>query len=276
MYLSLQEVIRPDGLESCLDLIADDAAVLGGGTYINATCPGHITRLIDLQALPLRGFARAEGRLVLGALVRLSTLAERELDAGHAALVQAAEAERNLPIRNQSTVGGRIARQRADGRLLTALLALNSRVEVARAGAELSWLQLADLAGVDLSDAVLTQVEVPAATVSAYSQFSQTAVDAPVTDAAVGRDMDGKWRIASGGHGTDASGVVLLHGAAALLDAAGDGPLAHGWQAELRAAAMDGLPAHTDPRAGGDYRRAVAATLVTRTIEGLWPAERNP
>ena len=268
MYLSLHEVLRPGRLEDCLEALADDAAVLAGGTHLNTVCPGHLSRLVDLQSLPLRGLDRSEGRLVLGALVRLADLVERELDAGHAALAQAAAAERNLPIRNQSTVGGRICRQRADGRLSTALLALNARVEVARAEADPVRLPLADL---NPSAAIVTAVAVPTARLSAYTPFSQTAVDAPVTDAAVARGADGTWRIASGGHGPDASGVVSLKAAAALLDGAGDGPLPEGWRAALRAAVIAELPAYTDARAGGDYRRAVAATLIVRTVQGLWP-----
>lgn len=272
MYLSLQEILRPDRLEACLDLLGgDDTAVLAGGTRLNATCPDRIIRLVDLQGLPLHTIERDDDKLLLGALVRLTAVAAGAFDVGHNALVQAAQAEANLPIANQSTVGGRIARQRSDGRMWTALLALNARVEVATAGAQPIWLPLAQLAAADLSASILTTVEVPTAAASAYTVFSQTAVDTPVADAAVARLADGTWRLASGGHGVDATGVLLLTDAAALLvDAAAEtAGLTPGWRDALRKAVIDALPAYTDVRAGGDYRDAVAATLVVRAVDSL-------
>ena len=270
MYLSLQEVLRPTRLEACLEaLIDEETAILGGGTLLNAVCPTHVVRLVDLQALPLRAVERAGDGWRIGALVRLSGLVDGDLPAGFAALVEAARDERNLPIRNQSTVGGRIARRRGDARLPTALLALDATLEIAALGddgVQVDGLHLADFASHDLAGAIIASAVLPASTsMSGYRSFSMTAVDAPVADAALARTASG-WRIASGGHGD--SGVHALAQAAAMLDnasAQADGS----WRQGLREAVLDTLPAHGDSRASGDYRRAVAATLIVRLADDL-------
>ncbi len=270
MYLSLQEVVRPTRLEACLEaLVADDTAILAGGTWLNATCPPGLNCLVDLQALPLRAIHQVGEDWRIGALVRVSGLLDGDLPAGLNALLDAARDERNLPIRNQSTVGGRVARRRADARLPTALLALDATLEIAalgNGGARVARVPIAALPGLQLGGAIITAIRVPSTTLlSGYRSFSLTAVDVPVTDVALARTPDG-WRLASGGHGDDSAGNWLLDDAAGVLDDAGSDD---NWRTRLREAVVDGLPAHDCARASGDYRRAVAATLAVRLAGDL-------
>ncbi len=270
MYLSLQEVLRPTRLESCLETLVDDeTAILSGGTWLNAICPSHLVRLVDLQALPLRDVVANNLELRFGALVRLSTVFDGDRNHGFAALREAVRDERNLPIRNQSTLGGRCGRRRADARVPTALLALNATLEVAclyDGQVQYDRTYLDELATYDLSGRIITAIALPFDNQrSGYRSFGLTAVDAPMTDVAVAQG-NGGWRIASGGHGDDIGGVRLLSQAAKVLDGADDDD---SWRDRLREAIVDNLPDYSDARASGDYRRAVAATLIVRLAEDL-------
>lgn len=269
MYLSLQEVLRPTALQACLDLLdQQDTVPLGGGTWLNAGGHEDVVRLVDLQALPLRDLKVEAAQLRLGALVRLSELVGGALPAGATALEQAATAEHNLAIRNQSTVGGRVARHTADGRLATALLALGAELELAQTPQRLPLSEA--LGRPDALRALITAVVIPELPLdSTYVWFGRTAVDAPMADAAAARMGDGSFRLSSGGHGADARGVVHLTEAAKLAGAiAPDTPIGSWWPG-LHAAALAALPAYGDLRASGDWRRDVGATLVCRAVQAL-------
>jgi len=270
MYLNLEQVLRPTTLRECVAaLAADQTLPLAGGTRLSAIEQEHVRCLVDLQLLPLGGITTAEDHVRIGAMVSLTELVEACLPKPLSALAQAALAERNLPVRNQSTVGGRLGRRRADARIATALLALGARVEVATLSGDDVSLTVSDL-GAWLAGAggLLTAVLVPTNTASsAYRCFSLTAVDAPVADAAVASLVDGGWRMASGGHGAAGAGVVLLKGAAETKQQ--DGEDDDAWLARVQAAALADLPEYTDARAGGGYRKAVGATLVRRLTAEL-------
>ncbi len=230
---------------------------------------GHedLEQVVDLQDLPLRGVVVDEGAAHIGALTTLTELLEADLPPALAALAEAAAAEHNGPVRNASTIGGRLCRDRADARLLTALVALDAEVALVERGAGEQRVQVEAFAGSEWQQDkrgtyVVTAVHVPVrAGRSGYRDFAMTAVDTPYADAAafVG---EGVLRVAVGGLGATASGVVR----AGAAEDAGDG---EGWQVAVREGLEPALPSWTTPRASGDYRRDVATTLVIRLLEAL-------
>lgn len=272
MYVHLDEYLRPADIAACLEALATPdtrSALLAGGTFLNAVGGGHesLQRVIDLQALPLDGVTANGAGLTLGARVTLARLLD---DAVPAALRQAALAERNVAIRNASTVGGRICRDRANGRLATALLALGARVEVhtldGAEEVELEALLKPTWRKGHARGFVVASVRIPTGGASGYADFCVTAVDSPYADAALAVDGGGAVRLASGGHAADAGGVLRLAQTEAWLAEHGDDPAGPDFEAAVKAAAGAELPAYTDARVGGEYRRDVAATLVARLV----------
>jgi xanthine dehydrogenase small subunit len=268
MYLHLERYERPDTVEACLDLLAGGgAALLGGGTWLNVACPDAVQTVVDLQALDLDELGDIGGGVHLGASVTLAELLDAE-DVP-AALAEAARAERNLPLRNRSTVGGRVARPRSDARVATALVALDATVLIERAEgteavAAADYLRLPAalrasglITGVGLARGVAW---------SGYLEQSLTGVDSPYTDVALAVTADGP-RLASGCHAAGPEGTVALPATSAAVAAAGDG-----WREALATAARDELPAYTDMRASGEYRRELAIVLATRLV-AAWREE---
>ncbi len=279
MYLRLEEYHRPKTLLECLRLLEHEgAALLAGGTFLNAGGHEDVPRLVDLQALPIAGVDVSGPLLHLGAGLTLSELAAAELPSGLDAVAEATNDEHNRAIRNRSTIGGRLGRNRADARLATALLALDAVVslaelrhdEVHRRDVPLAQ-HLAEIAAEEghAGSALIVAAEVPAGALhSAYCSFSLTAVDAPFADAAIRCD-EGRCRLASGGHGPDATGVLLLPESAKVLATFSKGTAEAEWRPAFGDALRDELPAYTDSRAGGEYRRELAVTLLCR-LAAAW------
>ncbi|TNF34869.1 MAG: hypothetical protein EP329_06810, partial [Deltaproteobacteria bacterium] len=137
MYLDLESYARPATLAEALALLAaPETRAIAGGTHLNVHGHEHLRGVVDLQALGLGGVQRDGATFRIGATATLSELLAADLPSGLAALGQAADAEKNRAIRNRSTVGGRVSRDRANGRVATALQALEAELEVAVAGPE--------------------------------------------------------------------------------------------------------------------------------------------
>jgi len=274
MYLELAFYERPTTVAAALRLLAlSGSAPIAGGTHLNVHGHEHLRSVVDLQALPLGGVAFDADRAWLGALTTLAEVLAADLPAGLAALTEAVTAEKNLAVRNRSTLGGRISRNRADARLATALLALGAEVEVFTAGdggAVQATVPLAKrLADVASRHAtgLVGGIVLPSATRwSAYLTAQFTAVDAPMTDAALAETPSGL-ALAGGVHADNAGGTVLLPRAAAQAAALTPDADPAAWRSALRATVLDELPSHTDALVSGDYRRDVAATLVVRLVE---------
>jgi len=282
MYLRLSEYLRPSSVEESLRLIGGETtALLAGGTHLNVYGHEHLTRVVDLQHLSLGGITLAEGQQsqTIGTLVTLQTLARAELPAELAALQQAARAERNRAIRNRTTVGGRLARDRSDARIATALVALGAEVEVVRLeGHEVvHHVQPVEAFLVRDADArrrqLLAEVRVPlGGGFSHYAHFGLTAMSAPYADVAL-RVTDGVVRLASGGHGPGSAHTLRLGTAEGVVASIGVGDASGTWQAALREAVVADVPAYTDVYASGAYRRELAVALTTRLVEAWLAAQ---
>ncbi|PKN56888.1 MAG: hypothetical protein CVU56_13675 [Deltaproteobacteria bacterium HGW-Deltaproteobacteria-14] len=274
MYLDLQTYTRPATMaEALAQLAAPGAAALAGGTHLNVHGHEHLRAVVDLQALGLAGVAREGAKVRIGAMTALTGLVAADLPAGLAALGQAADAEKNRAVRNRSTVGGRISRDRSNGRVATALLGLEAEVELATGGPD--GVTRVDLhiasrlhdVATGAAHGVVTAVRVPAdVRWSGYLASQLSAVDAPSADVAVSAGPRGV-HIATGGHGRGAAGTLALPTTAAAATALlANPPAGDSWRAALREVAVAELPAHGDALVSGDYRRDLAATLVIRLV----------
>lgn len=268
MYLRLEEYHRPDDLEACLGLLEEpDTTVIAGGTRLNVAGHEEVRQLVDLQALGLDQIEVGERQVRLGAMVTLAELANAELPEEMAAAAIAALEERNLPLRNRSTLGGRLSRHASDGRLATALLALGAQVEVAQSsGSEV--LPLRDWLQRESDDRrLLTHVLVPRREGwSGYLGFSQPVLTPPACDAALFVDKQGV-RVTSGGHGPDAKGTLSLPRTADKISWLKPGTPTSEWEQEIRKLAGEEIPEYSNALAAGDWRRQVAVTLIVRLTE---------
>ncbi len=129
---------RVEEVLSLLDEYAQDGRVLAGGQSLVPLLALRMARfrmLVDVNRVEqLRGVARSDGELVIGATTRQAAIAQDELVLRHAPLL--AEATRyigHFQIRNRGTIGGSLAHADPTAEYPAALLALDGEVEVAGA-----------------------------------------------------------------------------------------------------------------------------------------------
>jgi len=129
--------LKPRAQMECAAFVAEGATLLAGGT---ALVPNLCTRLeteiglvVDLSDVEeLRQLEFGETDIAVGAMVRLTALADAPWAARDHALREAALAVGNPAVRRMGTVGGNVASTAYSADLRPALLALEARLELAQ------------------------------------------------------------------------------------------------------------------------------------------------
>jgi len=259
------QYVAPTTLEEALDARAehaDDCAILAGGQSLmpllnlRMAFPGTV---IDLAGVSeLAGIRECDGGVAIGAMTRQAALESSAAAQRWPLLAQAEVHVGHAAIRNRGTVGGSVAHADPAAELPVALLAMDARFMLRRAGGERT-VEAADMFRGAMTTAItedelLVEVEVPplpAGARTAFVEHARTHGDFAVAGAA----------------------VVLVpgeHAAVALLGAGPRPVRAAAAERALRAgagAADAAMLAAAD--VGDDYRRALLVTLTRRALEAV-------
>jgi CO/xanthine dehydrogenase FAD-binding subunit len=134
------DVLTPRGLDEALGLKAErpDALPIQGGTDVMVELNFDRTRpaaLLNLnEVAELRGWAREDGALRLGAGLTYTEAMGRELAEALPALAEASRTVGSPQIRNRGTIGGNLGTASPAGDALPPLLVERAEIEVARTG----------------------------------------------------------------------------------------------------------------------------------------------
>jgi carbon-monoxide dehydrogenase medium subunit len=124
------EYVRAGSVEEALEALADpEAKVLAGGHSLVPVLKLRLVRpslLVDVGRLPLRGVAREDGVLRVGALTTYDELLRA--DGVPDALREAAASVGDLQVRNRGTIGGGLAHGDPASDVAAAALALGARL----------------------------------------------------------------------------------------------------------------------------------------------------
>ncbi len=200
-----------------------------------------------------------DGTLTIGAMTRLTTLAELDLEPLAAAAGEVAD----LEVRAQATVGGNLCappgRESPQGDVQVPLLALGARVRSAGAGGERTESVEEFLAGAEREPRLVLEIEVDRPRRAVFvSQRRLHAHSYAVMSVACAETGDSVM-VAAGGVGP--RGVRLPAVENALADGAPPG--------EAAAEAPGDVEPRDDALASAWYRRAVLPTLLRRALEQL-------
>ncbi|MBI3077640.1 MAG: xanthine dehydrogenase family protein subunit M [Deltaproteobacteria bacterium] len=272
--------VRPGSIEEACRLLREHgerARPLAGGQSLLILMKSGVVRpevVISLRGLAgLRAIREADGGLALGATAIHASVAASSLVRARAPLLAEAAAQIGSPaIRQMGTIGGSLSQADPAADLPPALLCLDARLAVAKAGA-IRELPVAEFlrgyyeTAMD-PDELLTEVRLPAlagGSGSAFLKLRRQATDmATVCVAAlVVLDAQGVCREARIGVGAASAAAyrateaeVVLRGTrlgAAELEEAG------------RLAQQRAEPA-TDHRGGAEYKRAMVRVLTARAL----------
>lgn len=266
----IQQYFKPGSVPEALALLqSHNARPLAGGQRVLVEEPLAPASLVDLQALGLDGLVHQDGRLRIGAMVRLQQLVDSPVVPP--LLLDAARREGPLTYRHAATVGGTVATGDALSCVLLALLVLDAEVHIHQADGSktISLLDLlADPAGA-LGNGLIVGVDVSGEAIgTAFAMVARTPRDRPIVAAAVRLarrgDRCAEARIALGGVAPRPLRVREVE--ALLSDVPFDDYLA---ATAARRAAAD-LQPPTDFRGTAEYRQAMAEVLTRRALREAW------
>lgn len=280
----MAELFVPDTLEDAIGFLAGHAGtatpVAGGTDLLIDTRLGHVHAdwLVDLSPLDsLASIDRDGDTIRIGALTRIRAVELDPVLAGRAtAVVEAARLLGSVQIRTMATVGGNLCHATPSAELPPALLVHDGVAEVSGPGGERSF-PLAELfAGPGLTtlapSELLTSVRLRAAGPSAGSCYLRQTVRWSMDLAGVGVAAS----VEAQGTTVTRARVALGAVAPVPLLVAEAGEAVEG--TELASEAVDEAGARaaaacspiTDARGTAEYRRQVAAVLVTRALRIAW------
>lgn len=257
---TLLNVAQPDTLEAAYNILKEKRsnAVLGGCAYLRMGSQTIHTG-VDLSKLGLRYSKDYGSYIEIGAM---TSLREVETDAAlnnyaDGLLPKAVANIIGVQFRNVVTVGASVFMRYGFSDFLTALLALDTEVELVKSGR----MALAAFLDTPRSKDILTKIIIHKTKGhAAYQALRNSASDYPLLTVAASR-LEGEWKIAVGARPTRARLAVQ---AAALLREA-DNVTAEVMEQAVQTA-VDELSFGDNRRASAVYRQAVAKTLIKRAI----------
>ena len=238
---------RPQTLDEALKLLSrPNTFPLGGGTLLSQSKTDSV-EVVDLQTLGLNSLKKSGNSLEIGATATLQQLLE---DANCPdALKSALKLEAPLNLRNAATVAGTIVT--CDGRstVVTALLALDTKLTIIQSKPET--VNLGDFIPLR-PRGLITSITIPLNIKFAFDYVSRTPADKPIVCVALAQWPSSRTRLAVGGYGKSPRLAM-------------DGTESEG----VEAAARNAFHEAKDEWASAEYRQDVAATLAKRCIQEL-------
>lgn len=276
--LNLQTIHKPTTVLEALKLLAQPgAAILAGGTNLNAEKRRDVEKVVDVSALNLSFVETRNGDLAIGATTTLARAAESDALRGAANGVVALGAERTHAsiLRNQATAAGTLIVE-PDGIFAVALSALEAQITRAfleNDGVGEQEIGIADFfkqRKIVLKNALLIKITLPASSVGRRAKIetvARTPFDKPIVSVCAALELE---------NGIVRAGAVAVGGVDDTAWRARDAErelLAHGLTDEVidRAAmaATSGLNPRGDYRGSAEYRVEMVRVLTGRTLGAL-------
>jgi len=262
--------------------LGDDAAIYAGGSELLLVMKeglGRWQHLIDVKGIPALRELRVDGdRLVIGAAVSHRQLERSPLLHGRFGMLREMEAQvANVRVRNVGTLGGNLAFAEPHSDPATALLVHDARVVLAGPRSERT-LPIADFITGSYEtalapDEILVRVEVPALPPKAASAYVKFGVhERPTVGVAVIVEPSGdavdEARVAVGCIGPAPVRLSALEARLAGTRMAAVEAGIHGTDRRHRELvdALTALDVVSDLHGSADYKREVAAVLVSRAL----------
>lgn len=264
--MTIREYKRAESLEEAWELNQKKAnRVIGGMIWLKMS-RGNVGTAIDISGLGLDQVEETEDAFEIGSMVTLRQLEEHP---GLAAYTDGAMRESvrhivGVQLRNLATVGGSIYGRFGFSDVLTMFLAMNTEVELYKAGR----MPLTEYAKQSGGRDILVKLIVHKDKASYYYQsVRNTQTDFPVLTCAAAEQADGSYRFAIGAR----------PGRAILFEAPADISLASA-EKEQKAACLakwvrDQVQTSSNMRGSAEYRKHLTGVLVKRAVRVLEECE---
>lgn len=234
------------------------STIIGGGMWLRLGNRA-IGTAIDLSDLGLDEIEETEDEFIIGCMASLRDI---ECHEGmnryfNGLMKEVMKGIVGTQFRNTATIGGSIYQRFGFSDPLTAFLALNTTVELYKAGE----IPMEQFVHMDYDRDILVRIHVKKdGGQAAYQSLRNTKTDFPVLTAAASR-ADGKWKIAVGARPARA---VLVEGADGLAAAPSEEEIK-----QFAAKASEALAFGSNMRASKEYRKVLAEVLIERAVKNV-------
>lgn len=257
---TLLDLVQPDNLTEAYQLLTAkrNNTILGGCAFLKMGSK-RIGTAIDLSNLDLSYIKEQDGFIVIGAMTSLRDIETNPLLKKYfnGVLPRSVRNIIGVQFRNGVTVGATVYSKYGFSDLITALLALDTEVELFTGGR----MPLVDFLAQPYEKDILVKLWIEKSSCQAvYLDLRKSASDYAVLNVAVSK-LAGRWKIAVGAR---PSRAALAGKAAAFL---AKGNLSTAEIEEAAKIAAEELSFGSNARGTADYRRALCQILVKR---GIW------
>ncbi|GAB6153896.1 FAD binding domain-containing protein [Desulfosporosinus burensis] len=262
------DLVQPDNLAEAYQILSDkrNNTILGGCAFLKMG-KKRINTGIDLTKLKLNYIQEKDGFIEIGAMTSLRELETHPLLKEHSngVLPQSVRNIIGVQFRNGVTVGASVYSKYGFSDLITALLTLDTEVELFKAGR----MPLADFLARPKEKDLLVKLWIKQTMrQAAYLSFRNSASDYSVLNAAVSK-LDNHWTIAVGARPSKAAIAV---GASAMLS---QGIPTLETIEKVAQRASEDLAFGTNRRGTATYRKALCKALVKRGIMEVLACKSN-
>ena len=258
MY-TIQNYVKVKTLEEAYTLNQKKTSkIIGGGMWIRLG-KRNIGTAIDLSGLGLDKIEETEEEFIIGCMTSLRDIEchERLNNYFHGMMKEVMKGIVGTQFRNTATIGGSIYQRFGFSDPLTALLALDTTVELYQAGS----VSLDDFVSMPYDNDLLVRIRIKKdGKKAAYQSFRNTKTDFPVLAVAVSQ-KDSVWKIAVGARPMRAKAVSKVWELKELPN-----------PEELEAFAAnisDAFTYQSNMRASGEYRKLLAGVLIERAVQSI-------
>lgn len=256
---TIQHLIQPDTLEEAYHVLTNDVSntILGGCAFLRLGSK-KIGTAIDLSKLNLNHVKEKDDFIEIGAMTTFREIETNSVLNTHfnRVLPQSVSHIIGVQFRNIVTVGASVYSKFGFSDLLTALLALDTEVELYKGGR----MPLADFLDRSPEKDILTRVFIKKNDrKAAYQSLRNSKSDFPILNAAVSR-LDDQWCIVVGARPLRAQ---IAKKASAKLS---KGNANSDSIANTAAMAVEELSFGSNIRGTAEYRKAMCKVLVKRAI----------
>lgn len=256
---TIQELVQPDSLDEAFKILAQkkNNTILGGCAFLKMGSK-RIGTAIDLSHLGLGYIVEQDSFIQIGAMTSLRDIEMNSLlkESFNGILPKSVRNIIGVQFRNGVTVGGSVYAKYGFSDLITALLGLDTEVELYNNGR----MPLADFLDSSCEKDLLVKLWIKKnKRLASYQSFRNSASDYPILNVAVS-ELDDRWTIAVGARPRRAA-IAKSASAALFNENLTDREIGHAAQMVTKE-----LSFGTNTRGTADYRRALCQVLVKRGI----------
>ncbi len=264
---TLLDLVQPKSIEEAYNTLINrrNNTVLGGCAFLKMGSK-RIGTAIDLSNLDLNYIKEQDGYIEIGAMTTLRELETSELLNSHftGVLPKSVSNIIGVQFRNVVTVGASVFSKYGFSDLVTALLALDSEVELVNAGR----MQLAQFLTRPLEKDILTRIFIKKDSRQAvYKSLRNSASDYPILNVAVSR-FEKKWTLVVGARPQRAEIAIRASEELSQQDT-NIGLTTENIEVAANLAsnlAADELCFGTNARGSAEYRRKMCKVLLKRAV----------